>query len=73
VRSPEIVVADVIFVVPLMVNPDAVRLAADRVIPPMTEFPAEIVEFIMYTPAIELLIVAGVVIDPLVVIDMLGV
>jgi hypothetical protein len=47
VRSPEIVVADVIFVVPLTVNPDAVTFAADRVTPPITELAAEIVELIM--------------------------
>jgi hypothetical protein len=72
VRRPEIVVAEVMFAVPLTVNPDAVTFPADRVTPPITEFPAEIVELIMETPAIELLIVAGVEIDPLTVIAILG-
>ena len=72
VKSAEIVAAEVIFAVPLIVSPDAVTFPADRVTPPITEFAAEIVELIMETPAIELLMVAGVEIDPLVVIVILG-
>jgi len=65
------VVAEVMFVDPLTVNPDAVTFPADRVTPPITEFAAEIVELIMETPAIELLMVDGVEMDPLVVIVIL--
>jgi hypothetical protein len=72
VRRAEIVVADVMFAVPLIVNPDAVTFPPDRVTPPITELKADIVELIMETPAMELLIFAGVVMDPLVVIVMLG-
>jgi hypothetical protein len=47
VRRAEIVVADVIFAVPLIVSPEAVTFPADRVTPPITEFAAEIVELII--------------------------
>ena len=65
-------VADAMFAVPLIVNPDPVTFPAERVTPPITEFEAESVELIMETPAIELLIVAGVKIDPLVLIVILS-
>ena len=47
VKRAEMVVADIMFAAPLIVNPDAVTFPADRVTPPITELEAEIVELSM--------------------------
>ena len=62
------VVADVMDVVPFTVIPEAVSRELERPIPPIVELPADRVLLLSNTPAIELLAVTGVEIEPLAVI-----
>jgi hypothetical protein len=55
-------------VVPFTVIPEAVNSELERPTPPIVELPADRVLLLIKTPAIELLTVAGVEIEPLAVI-----